>query len=136
MKLEEIKIDTRAIATEYRMSQWQQIMQDRVSSGLNIREYCNSKNMQENTYYYWQKKIRETAYEARGAKTETVQNELIETSTMCPSAPIGWALCAPSKTDPKQKIIQVEIGKGKVTVTPDTDSELLRKVLKMLVSLC
>ena len=56
-------MNTREIATEYRLSRWAQIMEDRRGSGLSIKAYCKGKGMHENVYYYWQKKLRESACE-------------------------------------------------------------------------
>ena len=36
-------------------------MQDRKESGLTIKAYCESRGHHENTYYYWQKKLRDAA---------------------------------------------------------------------------
>jgi transposase-like protein len=52
-------MNTRYIAEEYRLSHWAQIVQERKESGLSIRAYCESSGLHENTYYYWQKKLRD-----------------------------------------------------------------------------
>ena len=56
-------MNTREIAVEYRQSHWAQIIRDRTESGLTIKDYCASNDIQENAYYYWLKKLRETACE-------------------------------------------------------------------------
>jgi len=55
--------NTREIAAEYRLSHWAGIMQERVSSGMSVKAYCASVGLHENVYYYWQKKLREAAYD-------------------------------------------------------------------------
>ena len=52
-------MNTREIAVEYRLSHWAQIMQNRKDSGLNVRAFCENAGIHENSYYYWQRKLRE-----------------------------------------------------------------------------
>jgi hypothetical protein len=56
-------MDTRDIAVEYRLSHWAKIVQDRSNSGLSIRAYCKDANIQESSYYYWLKRLRDAASE-------------------------------------------------------------------------
>ena len=56
-------MNTREIAVEYRMSHWAQIMQNRIDSGLNVRAFCENAGIHENSYYYWQRKLREATFE-------------------------------------------------------------------------
>ena len=56
-------MNTRQIAAEYRLAYWAQIMQNQSESGLSIRAFCEQSGFHENTYFYWQKKLREAACE-------------------------------------------------------------------------
>lgn len=56
-------MNTRAIAAEYRLSHWGQIIRERMESGLSVRAYCENAGFHENVYYYWQRKLREAACE-------------------------------------------------------------------------
>ena len=56
-------MNTREIATEYRMAHWARIMQSRINSGLRVKEFCESAGIRENSYYYWQRKLREATCE-------------------------------------------------------------------------
>jgi hypothetical protein len=56
-------MNTKQIATEYRITHWASIMRERTERGLNIRAFCEEKGIHENVYYYWQKKLREAACE-------------------------------------------------------------------------
>ena len=56
-------MNTREIATDYRLSYWSQIIQERIDSGLSIRAFCENAGIHENTYFYWQRKLREVACE-------------------------------------------------------------------------
>ena len=54
---------TREIAAEYRLAHWTKIIHERSESGLSIRAFCMNSGIHENTYFYWQKKLREAACE-------------------------------------------------------------------------
>ena len=56
-------MNTRHIAEEYRLSHWAQIRQNRSESGLSIKAFCKNAGIHENTYYYWQRKLRASACE-------------------------------------------------------------------------
>ena len=56
-------MNTRYIAAEYRLAHWSQIMRDRSESGLSIKAFCKNTGIHENTYFYWQKKLRVAACE-------------------------------------------------------------------------
>ena len=52
------------IRNEYRRQQWAQIIRECQSSGLSNREYCQQHGISEKSYYYWLRKLRETAAES------------------------------------------------------------------------
>lgn len=54
-------VNTREIASEYRLTHWAQVMQERVQSGLTIKAYCKQMGICGNTYFYWQRKVRTVA---------------------------------------------------------------------------
>ena len=56
-------MNTREIAAEYRLSHWAGIMQERNESVKSVKAFCENAGIHENTYYYWQKKLREAAIE-------------------------------------------------------------------------
>ena len=57
-------MDTRAIASEYRLAHWSGIVRERQESGLSVSSYCKQAGFHENIYYYWQRKLREATVEA------------------------------------------------------------------------
>ena len=59
-------MQTKSITTQIRLSQWNQIIHERLDSGLTVAEYCSEHNLSKNAYYYWLRKIREAAIEASG----------------------------------------------------------------------
>jgi phage terminase large subunit-like protein len=70
-------MNTRYIAKEYRMSHWAKIITDQKESGLTIREYCEKNGLHENSYYYWQKKLRTAAIDELTTATDEQAQELV-----------------------------------------------------------
>lgn len=52
---------TKEMTYQYRLSQWSELVKERVELGLSIRSYCAMKGFAENTYFYWQRRLREAA---------------------------------------------------------------------------
>ena len=116
-------INTREIAREYRLAHWAQVMQEHSQSGLSIKAYCQQIGICGNTYFYWQRKLREAA--AERMLPESKRQEL---------APSGWVQ-ASEKEQSNSGSLRVEIGGYSVTAYNDTDPELLKKVCRVLGSL-
>ena len=54
-------MNARTAMTEYRLSSWVKMVQDRDSSGLSIKEYSENIGIAPHVYYYRLKKVREAA---------------------------------------------------------------------------
>jgi len=124
-------INTREVAKEYRLSHWAQVMRERITSGMNIRAYCKHIGICENTYFYWQRRVRAAACETLAV---TAQTEPVDS----PKAliPNGWTVCETVEAKAETKPITVEINGCHVHIEADTDLELLSKVCRTLRSLC
>lgn len=113
-------MNTRNITAECRLAHWAQVMHDRADKGLSIRAYCAETGIHENTYFYWQQKLRK-AVSAIPEKTLPV--------------PKGWtALCTDAEQQEAESLI-VEAGGCKIIVRSGTDVELLTKVCRALKAL-
>ena len=129
-------MDTRKIASEYRLGQWAQMIQGRMESGQNIREFCQEAGVRENTYYYWQRKVRQ-------AVCERVERDSSGVAATGISAP-GFRevklvegqerLALPGVAEPGQ--LRVEAGAVKLTVDSLYPAEKLAVVLRELVRGC
>jgi putative transposase len=120
--------NTREIAEEYRLSHWAGIMADRVASGLSIKAYCKREGMHQNRYHYWQRKLRE-------ASVSELMPVKVESQMPVPS---GWAQAIKIEETavPEKSEVTIEIGKCRISANESTDTELLTKICKVLVSLC
>jgi len=124
-------MDTREIAAEYRLSHWSQIIRDRHNSGESIRAWCRKNGIVEKTYYYWQRKLRETA--CRTLMDKPSSEAFGSDKALAPS---GWAICKTAPDKSEEKILPIEIGRCRVLAGPDVDPEQLSRICKVLMSLC
>jgi putative transposase len=118
-------MDTNAIAAEYRMAHWSGIIQEQQESGLSIKAYCKAAGFHENSFYYWQRKLREAAC------TETINTtqRITEAAKRHP-APRGWVRCEDETPEGSsaQSCLKLEINRININVMTDTNMELLKKV--------
>jgi putative transposase len=120
-------MNTRKIAAEHRLAHWSQIMRDRVEKGLSIRAYCENSGIHENTYFYWQHKLREAA--CVGTQMATIE---VEEKSLVPK---GWAALSVSEKSAQPEGLTIEVGGCRITVCDKTNPELLAKVCRALKAL-
>ncbi len=56
-------ISTKEIVSAHRLTHWAQIIRERSESGLSVKAYCKQIGISGNTYFYWQKRLREATCE-------------------------------------------------------------------------
>jgi putative transposase len=118
-------MNTRDIASEYRLAHWSQVMRDRADKGLSIKAYCEEAGIHENTYFYWQHKLREAACTGIQATTDEVKAIV----------PKGWATVDVREDEEKTLGLTVEVGGCRIIVSVDTNPELLIHVCRALKTL-
>lgn len=119
-------MDTRKVASEYRMMQWAQRLQEKREKGQSVEEFCVAEGVSRNTYFYWQRKLREAAC------TELARRDSESDKGLAPN---GWTRLGPATEAPTEHVITIEISGCKVAATASTDTELLAQVCRMLKSL-
>ncbi len=117
-------MDTQKVATNYRLSQWAQVIKARLDSGQNVKDFCQTAGISKNAYFYWQKKLRESAC-----------TELAKTQEPKKIVPSGWMQIEPKQAQHTKEALDIEINGCHITVNAQTDSELLVKVCRILRTL-
>ena len=117
-------MNTRDIAEEYRLTHWAQVMRERTEKGLSVRAYCEEAGIHENTYFYWQRRLREAAYSG-----------IQEAADVKSIVPKGWASLSVSEGPKQAQGLTIEVSGCRITVTSDTDPELLVRVCRALITL-
>lgn len=127
-------MNTREMASKYRMAQWAEKLREQKHSGQTICEWCETMGINRQRYFYWQRKLREAACEELGIQESEQQ-----------ASPNGWALCTKEKkrtalaakeqTAPPDQII-VEISELRITVGREYPLEKLAQLLRELQESC
>ncbi len=94
----------RAEETEKQKSQWSRAIQERITSRQSIKDFCESKGISKNTYYYWYRKVHET---------EMSQSSQISETSQCP-VPGGWSQVCTVPSEVEQHLT-IEIGGFRVS---------------------
>lgn len=118
-------MDTQKITADYRLSQWAQIIQARLDSGQNVKNFCQAAGVKRSSYFYWQKKLRDAAC-TELAKVEENNKEIV---------PSGWTQLNPKQLHQVNESLDIEINGCHITVNAQTDPGLLKNVCRMLRSL-
>ena len=50
--------EARKLTNKYRLEQWTAIIQERISSGKQVNEWCAENNISRDSYYYWLRKVK------------------------------------------------------------------------------
>ena len=59
-------MDTKLATTQIRIQQWAAVIHDRQESGLKVDDYCEQHGLSRNAYYYWLRKVKESALTQTG----------------------------------------------------------------------
>ena len=121
-------MDTRKIATEFRLGHWSGIMRDRKESGMSIRRWCRENGVSEKTYYYWQRKLRENVCEKLEQETRT-------SASLVPAAPT-FAQVQLAEATPLAGQIRIRLGETEVEIEGNASPEVVERVLRVLRSTC
>ena len=116
-------MDTQKFTAEYRLMKWTQIIKERQSSGQSVKDFCQGTGVSRNAYYYWLRKVRETACTELSSQAESKD-----------IMPNGWIQLA--KESPYvEPALDIEVSGCHIKVNKETDPELIKKVCRVLRSL-
>jgi len=115
-------MDIASITNNFRLSEWMQVLKDQKASGMTVNNFCLSRGIKRHSFYYWQRKLRETAVTELQKNVEVAGNHI----------PAGW-LQLKQETD-TEATIEVMVNGFSINVGADTNPELLKKVCTILRS--
>lgn len=117
-------MNTREVARQYRLSQWAQRLRDQKASGLSITAWCEVNGVSRNTYFYWQKRLRESACEELALQTESAMTPV--------SAFAEVKLCAAEASGS----IVVRMNGAEIEIKDGTSPGLVESVLNAMKKPC
>lgn len=128
--------NTRVMTANYRLQKWTSIIQKQKESNLNIRAYCEEIGISEQSYYYWQRKLREVANE-KLTKAQDEMNGLVPARS---ETPVIWAEvnvnATKTKTSPANNNIEICRDGWTIKVESGFDKDLLIETLQAVNRIC
>lgn len=124
---------TREIATEYQLAQWSQAMQERVANGESIKTFCENKGISKNTYFYWQRRLRENACKQLALKQSEITDRNLPARSFT-EIRIAEPAVMPEPTSPSQ--IHMVIGVARIAIDSTYPTEKLAALLRELARPC
>ena len=73
-------MNTQLVAKEVKLTQWNALVQECMSSGLKVKDWCQQNNVSKDAYYYWLRKVREAACDSMEASFARVPEQCIPSS--------------------------------------------------------
>ena len=120
-------MNSRKMAEQVRLTNWSEMVMERMSKGQDVKTYCKENEISLSTYYHRQKKVRDMAC----ASIAEIGTKVAE------PPPQGWTQISEIETiSQKESQLSIEIGSCKIEVSQNTDTDLLLKTCKVLMSLC
>ena len=117
---------TKEMTYQYRLRQWSGLTKERTELGMSIRAYCAMKGFAENTYFYWQRRLRQATCSELANRSDGAEAGLV---------PNGWTQLSVAEAETRGAALTIEISGCRVEVTAKTDPELLAKVCRTLKAL-
>jgi len=111
---------------QYRLRQWSGLAKERSELGMSIRAYCAMKGFAENTYFYWQRRLRQAACTELAKRSDGTEAGVV---------PNGWTQLSVAEAESRGATLTIEISGCRVEVSAETDPELLVKVCRTLKAL-
>ena len=114
------------VKAQFNKEKWLNLIRERQSSGLTIKNWCSQNNLPEHTYYYWLRRIRESVCEEY---IGDVQSEY--------KSPVVFAPLQVSESkSPAQAQIIIHMQNVNIEVRDGSSLKTLETVLAALKSIC
>ena len=112
--------NTRLATKQFRLNEWAKVFQDRAQSGMKIDDFCKSRGITRDAYYYWLRKVKTSILESQAI-------ELVEIKE--PASPALLPLPEESNNTFCAEAT-VSIGNISISVNKNTSKELIRALLE------
>ncbi len=73
-------MNTQLVAKEVKFAQWNALVQECMSSGMKVKDWCLQNNVSKDAYYYWLRKVREAACDSLETRFARVPDQCMPSS--------------------------------------------------------
>ena len=126
-------MNTREIAAEYRLAHWAQLVKERGESGLSVKAFCERVGIHENSYYYWQKKLREAVCDELSGADDVAAGL---TAPVFAEVKLALRDAHPHSADGNQGRVCVEAGGARITADGGYPEERLAFLVRAVMGTC
>jgi transposase-like protein len=122
---------------DYRLAQWAKIINDRHESRLSLKEYCEQTGLSRQTYYYWQRKLRD-AYvnQAAGEATHHVSDTALVPKGFAKVTVVEQEAQQNQVSSTEQSELSIVVGDIRINAGSNYPVDKLSELLKVLVTTC
>lgn len=120
---------TQEVKNHYSLQKWASIIQERNASELSTKQWCNQNGIQEGSYYYWLKRIREKSLK---------QLPVPKAETRVQEVSVEHAVFAKIST-PQNKLsadVMISLNGMEIRLNSTATPELIQSVLLAVKQLC
>jgi len=111
------------ITHEMRLMQWVPIIRECRGSGMTVKAWCLENNVNEKQFYYWQRRIREEAFDSLKNTGSQIQTNFVQLPVPIDSSRNTPAFVAD---------MVIHIGDNLLELSNTVSEELLSMVLKVM----
>jgi hypothetical protein len=129
-------MDIRKATTQVRLERWSQLMRERQTSGLSITAWCEANGVKRQSFFYWQRRLREKSLSTLALRQEHADASR-EMAQFIQYQPEEVAEPAAQRTQSAcQPAVVLHLGCGKVEIYSGADKQIIENTLQALVKLC
>jgi transposase-like protein len=128
-------MDVKQLKHEYRLRQWTEIVTECHRSGIPVREWCTEQGISRQTYYYWQKQVREAAALCTVATSEGTALSLSEKDP----ATSGFVRITPPESSLSSSscvAVSVRMGFAECSIMNGAGADVIERTLMTLSKIC
>ncbi len=114
---------------EFQLQRWKLLIEERIKSGMKVRDWCEANGVTKNAYYYWLEKLREEHYD------EAVQSLSTETPSTNTFVELPMSKQTLQIQQMPENVIHhpaavLQKGSIRIEIFPDIPVLLLQQILK------
>lgn len=114
-----------------KLQNWTKLIQDQQASNLTVDDWCKENNLSRNSFYYWNRLIKENLLDSRSHDIVPIEMPMCSAPNVIPATPVpilasDCTSLAPTSTPS----LTISVNGISIEVTDDTSDILLTKVIK------
>ncbi len=118
--------EAKKLTNNYRLEQWSTIIQERISSGKQVEEWCKENNISRDCYYYWLRKV----------KLAAVQNNAIAEIPLLPKVVPLMPPLPVTESSTSGTAIILRVNGISLEIQDSASDAIIERTLKVLQRIC